>query len=174
MASHKFQTVSSEQGPGDCPFAEHQAFQNLVRTYECMWGEHTKFFQKFGVTAQQYNVLKVLHAMAEGEGVACQAIAERLLNRVPDITRLLDRLEQAELIRRERCCSDRRVVRTFLTKEGRAKVDAIHGPLTETLENRFAHMSEGEVRELNRLLLKLREPGCSPCEEEGETIDVAE
>ena len=170
MASHKFQNVSSDKGPDDCPFAQNEAFQNLVRTYECVWGEHTKFFQRFGVTAQQYNVLRVLYAMGKDEGVACQAIAERLLNRVPDITRLLDRLEQAELIRRERCCTDRRVVRTFLTDLGRDKVAAIHTPLKQALSARFSHLSDREVSELNRLLLKLREPGCPSCDD----ADVAE
>jgi DNA-binding MarR family transcriptional regulator len=132
---------------------------NLLRTYDCLWSELTKFFQRFDLTPQQYNVLKALASC--GGGVACQAIAEQLLNRVPDITRLLDRLEQAGLIRRERCVDDRRVVRTYLTDAGRAKVEEIRGPFAEAMAVRFGHMSQEDMRQLARLLSTLREPGCS-------------
>lgn len=144
---------------GTCSL-EQEAFGNLVRAYDCLWSEKAKFFQSFDITPQQYNVLNVLASRDEGSGVACQAIGEHLLNRVPDITRLLDRLEQAGLIWRERCATDRRVVRTHLTDAGRAKVQEIRGPLLQALRSRFAHMSAEEVAELNRLLLKLREPHC--------------
>jgi DNA-binding MarR family transcriptional regulator len=139
---------------------EQEVFGNLMRAYDCLWSEKTKFFQSFDITPQQYNVLNVLASRDEGSGVACQAIGEHLLNRVPDITRLLDRLEQAGLIWRERCASDRRVVRTHLTEAGRGKVQDVRGPLQQALQTRFAHMSAEEVLELNRLLTKLREPHC--------------
>jgi DNA-binding MarR family transcriptional regulator len=139
---------------------EHDVLGNLVRAYDCLWSEMTKFFQSFDITPQQYNVLKVLAAQDGRVGVACQAIGEQLLNRVPDITRLLDRLEQAGLIWRERCASDRRVVRTHLTDAGRSKVAEVRDPLQRALERRFAHMTGDEVRDLNRLLTKVREPHC--------------
>jgi DNA-binding MarR family transcriptional regulator len=162
MPSPRFQTVSPEhpstEGSGQ---PEEEVFVNLLRSYDCLWSEQGKFFARFGVTPQQFNVLKVLSARDGGAGIACQAIGEKLLNRVPDITRLLDRLEQAGLITRERCCTDRRVVRTHLTEVGRAKVDEIRAPLQEALRQRFAHMTREEVVELNRLLHKLREPACA-------------
>jgi DNA-binding MarR family transcriptional regulator len=156
----------SSQGDGTAHGAvsaytpEQDALGNLVRAYDCLWSEMTKFFQSFDITPQQFNVLKVLAAQDGHEGIACQAIGEQLLNRVPDITRLLDRLEQAGLIWRERCVSDRRVVRTHLTDAGRAKVVEVRGPLQRALQTRFAHMSGEEVRDLNRLLTKVREPHC--------------
>jgi len=150
-------TPDQDATPGE---AEQQVFINLLRSYDCLWSEQGKFIQRFGITPQQYNVLNVLAMRDEGHGVACQEIAENLLNRVPDTTRLLDRLEQAGLILRERCCTDRRVVRTHLTEVGRAKVNEVRTPLLAALKLRFAHMSETEVGELNRLLNKLREPGC--------------
>ena len=52
------------------------------------------------------------------------------------------------------------MVRTHLTDAGRAKVQEVRGPLNQALKSRFAHMSVDEVRELNRLLMKLREPHC--------------
>lgn len=139
---------------------EQELFGSLMRAYDCLWSEQGKFFQSFDITPQQYNVLNVLASRDEGVGVACQAIGEHLLNRVPDITRLLDRLEQAGLIWRERCATDRRVVRTHLTDAGRSKVQEIREPLHRALTSRFAHMTADEVHELNRLLIKLREPHC--------------
>jgi DNA-binding MarR family transcriptional regulator len=162
MSSPRFPNVTPEQATseGSCQL-EQEAFVSLVRSYECLWSEQNKFFQRFDITPQQYNVLKILASRDDqGHGIACQAIGEQLLNRVPDITRLLDRLEQAGLIWRERCCSDRRVVRTHLTETGRSKVHAVGVPLREALKARFGHMSADEVRELGRLLTKLREPLC--------------
>ena len=162
MPSPRVPNVDSEQPIVDdhCQL-EREVFASLVRSYECLWSEHGKFFQRFDITPQQFNVLNVLAAPdQQGHGIACQAIGEKLLNRVPDITRLLDRLEQAALIWRERCCADRRVVRTHLTDQGRAKVREVRGPLLETIKRRFAHMTRDEVRELGRLLAKLRDPGC--------------
>jgi len=146
----------------DCPSQqlEQETFLNLVRSHDCLAAEQNRFFQRFGVTAQQFNVLRVLKACPDSRGFACQAIAEKLLNRVPDITRLLDRLEQAGMIQRFRCSHDRRVVRTQLTNDGRQKVDEIEEPLRETLRARFAHMTREEIRELNRLLVKVRSYTC--------------
>lgn len=160
MTSPRTEPVPSEQALEGVCRLEQELFGNLVRAYDCLWSENAKFFQSFDITPQQYNVLNVLASRDEGSGVACQAIGEQLLNRVPDITRLLDRLEQAGLIWRERCASDRRVVRTHLTEAGRAKVQEVREPLHRAIKARFAHMSADEVRELNRLLLKLREPTC--------------
>jgi len=139
---------------------EQETFLNLVRSHDCLAGDQNRFFQSFGITAQQFNVLRVLFRCPDNRGFACQAIAEKLLNRVPDITRLLDRLEQAELIQRFRCSTDRRVVRTQLTPEGRAKVQQVEAPLRETLHKRFAHMTRHELGELNRLLIKVRDAAC--------------
>ena len=161
MTSPRNETLHPEHGADNICSAEQDVVGNLSRAYDCLWSEMAKFFQSFDITAQQYNVLKVLASCDEGSGIACQAIGEKLLNRVPDITRLLDRLEQAGLIWRERCCADRRVVRTHLTDAGRSKVTEIRGPLEEALRQRFAHMTREEVLELNRLLHKLREPGCA-------------
>ena len=163
MTTLRVPNVSSETEATDAASCslEQEAFISLVRSYECLWSEQNKFFQRFDITPQQFNVLKILASQQhEGHGVACQAIGEQLLNRVPDITRLLDRLEQAGLIWRERCCTDRRVVRTHLSEAGRKKVQEIGRPLREALKARFGHMTSDEVRELGRLLSKLREPMC--------------
>jgi DNA-binding MarR family transcriptional regulator len=133
----------------------------LVRAYECITAEHSRLCQQFDITPQQFNVLRVLAAHdTDGTGIACQAIGEQLLNRVPDITRLLDRLEQAGLIVRVRCCSDRRVVRTQLTDAGRLKVAAVQVPFQNAIASRFGRLDEAELHTVLHLLGKLRGGSC--------------
>ena len=134
------------------------AFLHMLRTHDLFWSEHLKFFQDFDVTAQQYNVLRILYVMDNGQGISCQTIGRFLMNRVPDITRLLDRLEQAGLIERKRCRNDRRVVLAFLTSLGHDKVEEVHPPLLACLRERFKHMTTEEVLELSRRLTKARAP----------------
>src|SRR3954466_2159331 len=134
MTSPRNEPLHPEHVTENSCSAEQDVVGNLSRAYDCLWSEMAKFFQSFDITPQQYNVLKVLAARDEGSGVACQAIGEHLLNRVPDITRLLDRLEQAGLIWRERCVSDRRVVRTHLSEAGKAKVEEVRTPLQMALK----------------------------------------
>ncbi len=163
MPSPRFSNVVPEHPSVEAActgHSEQDVFFNLLRSYDCLWTETGKFIQSFGITPQQYNVLNVLSLRDGGHGIACQEIAENLMNRVPDITRLLDRLEQAGFIWRERCCSDRRVVRTHLTDAGREKVETIRGPLHAAMAQRVGHLSQSELSELNRLLRKLREPSC--------------
>ena len=99
MTAPRNETQHPDRAHDSVCTAEQDVFSNLSRAYDCLWSEMAKFFQSFDITPQQYNVLKVLASCDEGTGVACQAIGEHLLNRVPDITRLLYRLEQAGLIR---------------------------------------------------------------------------
>lgn len=114
--------------------------------------------EEAGITMQQFNVLRVLYVRGGEEGLPCSEIGGRLIQRVPDVTRLLDRLEKEGLIERVRCDRDRRVVRSRLTDRGQALVERIHGPLTEKHEALVAHMSPRELSQLQRLLLKLGGP----------------
>lgn len=138
-----------------------ETFLALLRAYECIAAEAAKFFQPFGITMQQFNVLRVLYVQGTEHGLRCSDIGERLINRDPDMTRLLDRLERAELIERHRCTADRRVVWTQLTDKGFDLVEAIHEPLLAFHEERFKHLSGDERAALRGLLEKLRQAPCS-------------
>jgi DNA-binding MarR family transcriptional regulator len=135
-----------------------ETFLALVRAYESLMAEATKFFQPFGITTQQFNVLKVLYNVDSSEcGLRCSDIGERMINREPDMTRLLDRLERAGLIERHRCTADRRVVWTRLTEKGSDLVEEIRTPLLAFHEERFARLTEDERRALRELLSKVGE-----------------
>lgn len=134
-----------------------RAFIELVRAHEKLYSELQRFFSDHGVTMQQFNVLRILYVRDDGAGLSCHQIGERLLNRVPDITRLLDRLEKAGLVERLRSKADRRVVLTRLTAEGRALVERIHEPLIAEHERQMAHMTPEELEQLRGLLERVHD-----------------
>ncbi len=133
-----------------------RAYLAVVRAYETLSADIAQFFQERGITPQQFNVLRILADDTSGVGLRCSSISERLTNRVPDITRLLDRLERAGLVERHRDPSDRRVVRAGLTDDGRALVERMEAPLEEAFRALFSHLDEDELDQLITLLKKAR------------------
>ena len=115
MAQSILQTELKKHSPFESP--EQEAFLNLLRTYGILNTPFIQLFKQHGITNTQYNVLRILRA-AGGE-LPCQNIAERMVHRVPDITRLIDRLVQAKLVLRRRSRTDRRVVLIRVTESGR-------------------------------------------------------
>jgi DNA-binding MarR family transcriptional regulator len=133
---------------------EREAYLNLVRTHERLNRDLARFFEERGTTHQQYRVLSVLFAHDGDEGLSCQEIGERMVNHVPDVTRLLDRLEKAGLVQRARCKRDRRVVRSRLTSKGKSLVETTEKPLAEAQRSLLGGLTEGELRTLRLLLEK--------------------
>src|SRR5262249_17116597 len=90
------------------PFAsaEQEASLNLARTHDHFEQEFARLFQKHGISAPQYNVLRILRGVG-GEGLPCLEVGAQMVTRMPDITRLVDRLEQAGLAERGRTAPDR-------------------------------------------------------------------
>ena len=91
-------------------------------------------------------------AGARGEALSCQEVGARMVKRVPDVTRLLDRLEVRGLIDRHRCEEDRRVVRTVITEAGLALVNDIDAPLRRVIRRQFRNYDDRKLAQLDRLL----------------------
>ena len=134
---------------------ETEAFLNLVRTHETVTRSVNLFFRECGLTQTLYNVLRIIRGGGD-QGVTCTQIGERILTRVPDVTRLVDRLAKAKLVRRMRNKDDRRVVELFLTAKGTALLGEMDAPLTSLHKKNFSHMNERELSTLIRLLTKMR------------------
>ena len=109
------------------------------------------------LTYQQYNVLRILRGAGE-EGLPSLEIARRMVTRVPDITRLVDRMQRADLVERQRCDKDRRVVWVRLTSLGLELVERLEGPTDAFHRQRLGHLTAEELGTLNRLLEKVRNP----------------
>jgi DNA-binding MarR family transcriptional regulator len=135
--------------------AEQEALLNLLRTADRFGTSLARLFRKFGLTPSQYNVLRIMRG--EGKPLPCLEIADRLIAAVPGITGLLDRLEAAGLIGRERSSADRRVVYAAIKPKGLELLAQVDGPLEKQHKRLIGHLSRAELAELTRLLEKARE-----------------
>lgn len=139
------------------PFAslEHEAILGLLRTAAIVDHATDEALRPYGLTGTQFNVLRILRG-AGNEGLCGREIGERMINREPDVPRLLDRLEKAELISRERNPDDRRHVVARITARGKQLLDEI-GHASSPVEKWFKKLSEEQLRTLVEALDVIRE-----------------
>jgi DNA-binding MarR family transcriptional regulator len=138
------------------PTVHEEAFLNIERTSALLQDAFEQMLRPYGITGTQYNVLRILRG-AGANGLCRNEIRDRLVTRMPDVTRLLDRMENAGLIARERSTEDRRQVSTQLTSEGRKLVDDLDDVVTAEHKARLEHLSATDLRTLIGLLTKVRE-----------------
>ena len=112
------------------------AHLSIARTAAVLEHALEAALRPYGITATQYNVLRILRG-AGAEGLCRREVTERMIRPVPDATRLLDRMEAAGLIERERSGADRRFVSTRLTAAGRETVDRLDAPMAELHQRHF-------------------------------------
>ena len=136
---------------------QQEVFLNLWRTYDRLRALEDDLFGRFGLTAQQYNALRLLRAALPGK-VPTLSIATRLVSRAPDITRLLDRLQERGLVERERPADNRRVVRVGITEAGVALLDELAPTVRACHEAQLGHLDEQQMATLVSLLSRAREP----------------
>lgn len=123
----------------------------LMKASELIQGAAQALFKEHGLSAPQYNVLRILRGAGD-EGLNCQKISARMITRVPDITRLLDRLEAKNLVERRRSETDRRVVMTTITGPGLALLKDIDSPLDQQVRNHFRSLSGADLGRLDELM----------------------
>jgi len=135
---------------------EEEVFLNLQRTAEVLMHSLEAGLKPAGLSASQYNVLRILRG-AGAEGLACRDIAERMVTRDPDMTRLLDRLEARGLVMRARDREDRRVITVRMTPEGLHRLQELDAPVAELVRRQLGHLGERRLRTLSGLLQVARE-----------------
>jgi DNA-binding MarR family transcriptional regulator len=145
------------------PFAspEQEATLNLLRTHDHVQQAFARLFHEHGLSDPQYNVLRILRGArgeGDGEGLPCLEVAARMVTRMPDITRLVDRLEEAGLAERSRTAADRRKVLVRITPAGLALLARLDRPVLDLHKRLLGHLTREELAELNRLLVKARRP----------------
>ncbi len=141
------------------PFSslEQEAQLNIVRTSTALSDGFERVLKPHGITGTQYNVLRILRG-AEPDGLCRNEVRERLLNRMPDATRLLDRMEVAGLVTRSREGDDRRLVTTRITDKGRDLVDNLDPVVEDVHQTQLGHLSDDELKTMISLLTKARNP----------------
>lgn len=135
---------------------EQEAYLSLWRTYDRLKILEEELFADYKLTAQQYNVLRLLRAAREP--LPTLALADRLISRAPDITRILDKLEQRGLISRTRSPADRRTVLVSITAAGRWLLDQLAEPLRQCHRRQLGHLRPEQLRQLIDLLRLVRSP----------------
>ena len=134
---------------------EQEAVLGLLRTAAIVDHANDEALRPFGLTGTQFNVLRILKGAGTG-GLCGREIGERMINRVPDVPRLLDRLEKAELISRVRDREDRRHVTARITDKGRELLEEI-GHLSNPIESWFKRLSADQLKALIAALDVIRE-----------------
>jgi DNA-binding MarR family transcriptional regulator len=130
---------------------EDEAFVNLQRTADALLQGVAAALKPVGLSPAQYNVLRILRG-AGPDGLACREIAERMITRDPDITRLLDRLEERGLVTRNRDRADRRVITTRITEKGLRILKDLEGPIEQLHVEQLGHLGDQRLRSLIDLL----------------------
>ena len=140
------------------PFASksQEAAVALLRTADLIRRNVAAVLEPYDITGQQYNVLRILRGAGE-KGLPTLEIVERLIEETPGITRLIDRLEQKQLVARERCLTDRRQVFCRITKEGLKLLTKLDAPLNASEEESLGHLKKRELDLLVDLLDRARE-----------------
>jgi DNA-binding MarR family transcriptional regulator len=136
----------------------HEAAVGLLRTTDRVRRTLAGVVEPRGITLQQYNVLRILRG-SHPEPLPTLEIAERMIERAPGITRLLDRLESAGLVSRKRSGEDRRIVHCSITRQGLATLTALDEPVRTLGHRRVSRLSKSEISKLLQLLDRIREGG---------------
>jgi DNA-binding MarR family transcriptional regulator len=138
------------------PFSllEEEASLSIVRTADVMYQRMAELLKPFDLSSSQYNVLRILRGAKEP--MACGQIAERMVSRDPDMTRLLDRMESRGLISRARDEQDRRVVKARISHNGLAVLDELQPLILDYHRTQFAGFGEKKLKQLVEWMEQLR------------------
>jgi DNA-binding MarR family transcriptional regulator len=128
----------------------------LLRTASVVTRAFARLVEPSGLSWPQYNALRIVRGAGSG-GIATLAIRQRMIDEGTTITRLLDKLEAAGLIRRERSQPDRRQVLCFATAEGRRLLDGLDPKVDALDEQVTAGLSEARLATLIDMLAEIRQ-----------------
>ena len=133
---------------GACP--EETTFLELARTTDLLSRGPGLVLKSEDLSPNKYNVLRILRGTPEG--LPCGEIADRMITRDPDVTRLLDRLEKRALISRCRETEDRRMVMARITPDGLKLLARLDGPVVDAHRQQLKHLGKDRLRALAELL----------------------
>ena len=134
---------------------EHQkSIINLIYTYNWVNEKMKAFFEKFDITSQQFNILRILRGA--GKPLSTLQIRQRMLDKMSDTSRIVDRLIVKGLVKKITCKLDKRLVDISITDKGKKLLEKADKYETE-MDAVFGNLSETEVKTLNKLLDKIRQ-----------------
>jgi DNA-binding MarR family transcriptional regulator len=128
---------------------------NLIYTYNWMNEQMKIFFDPYDITAQQFNILRILRGAAEP--LSTLQIRQRMLDKMSDTSRIVDRLVKKGLVKKNTCKSDRRLVDVVITEKGKMLLEELDKK-NEAMDSILKNLSEADAKKLNQLLDQARNP----------------
>ena len=135
---------------------QEEVVLSMLRTADHLAVPMNDVLREAGLSLSQYNILRILRG-AGTSGLPCGEIAERMVRRDPDLTRLLDRMEARGLVTRSRATTDRRVVLASISDEGLRVLQALDAAVDATVRKTLSHMTKDRLSALCELLEEARE-----------------
>ena len=135
--------------------SEEELYLSIIRTAARLEHALGQALKRYHITPTQYNVLRMLRG-AGPAGLCRNEVGARLVANVPDVTRLLDRMEETGLIVRERSATDRRFVTARISARGLELVNKLDAPITAIHHQHLGHVEKRAQRELIDLLTVVR------------------
>lgn len=127
---------------------------NLIYTYNWLNEKMKAFFDREGITGQQFNILRILRGA--GTPISTLQIRERMLDKMSDTSRIVDRLVLKGLAQKNICKNDKRLVDVSITTKGKKLLEKIDAYEKE-MDSIFGNLNETEAGQLNKLLDKIRQ-----------------
>ena len=134
---------------------EQEALLSIERTAAVLSHGVADALRRYDITPTQYNALRILRGAGE-PGLCRNEVRDRLVSQVPDVTRLLDRMEEMGLVERERAEDDRRMVLTRITRKGQQLLARLDEPVTRLHHRQLGHLGAARLRSLIDLLAAAR------------------
>jgi DNA-binding MarR family transcriptional regulator len=131
----------------------HKMTVNLIYTYNWVMEKSKRFFEKAGLTPQQFNILRILRGA--GQPISTLQIRQRMLDKMSDTSRIVDRLLKKELVKKVVCKNDRRLVDVTISDKGLSLLDSLDS-FNQEMDEHLRNISQEEAKTLNHLLDKLR------------------
>lgn len=133
---------------------QHKAIVNIIYTGNWLTNKHSQFLKDYDITEQQFNILRILRGQGK-KPASITLLKERMLDKMSDVSRLVERLRISGLVERSVCPHDRRAVEVVITKQGLDVLRSIDDDV-DIVDAFVSSLSDDELRFLNFLLDKLR------------------
>lgn len=131
-----------------------KAFVNISYTNSILVGQLNKAFKEFNISVQQFNVMRILKGQ-HPKAVSINDITDRMVDKMSNASRLVEKLRIKDLVKREKCAFDKRQVDVKLTRKGLNMLETLNHKL-EYVQNQYSNLTEEEYAQLNDLLDKMR------------------
>lgn len=161
MSAKEKSAVPRQQDISPSPPRRNLVVYDILRTAGSLRRFYADLFEGHGITSQQYNVVRILRG-AGPQGLPTLEIVNRMIDQAPGITRLLDRLESKQLIRRERPANNRRKVICYVTQKGVDLLRQMDKPIQERVKAAVRCLTDAEVADLVNYLERIRVTTASP------------